>query len=45
MYKLSAIAIMAGVILSFHDTLYPWALAFVVVWAGLASIHFNIKNK
>jgi hypothetical protein len=38
MYKLSYVALVSGVILSFHNTLYFWALGFVVVWAALASI-------
>jgi hypothetical protein len=38
MLKLSYVAIVSGVVLSFHDTLFPWAVGFVVVWATLVSI-------
>ena len=38
MLRLSYVALVSGVILSFHNTYYPWALGFVVAWATLASI-------
>jgi len=38
MLRLSYVALVSGVVLSFHDTLYLWALLFVAVWAGLASL-------
>jgi hypothetical protein len=38
MLRLSYAALVSGVVLSFHDTLYPWAIVFVVAWATLASI-------
>jgi len=45
MIKLSAVVIMIGVILSFHNTLWPFAFWFVVAWAGLAAIEYNLDKK
>ena len=44
MLRLSYVALVSGVVLSFHDTLYPWALAFVAVWAALASLSTLTKS-
>jgi hypothetical protein len=38
MLRLSYVALVSGVVLSFHDTLYPWAVLLVAGWATLASI-------
>jgi hypothetical protein len=38
MARLSYVALVSGVLLSFHDTHYLWALACVAVWATLASL-------
>lgn len=45
MLRLSYVAIFAGVILSFHDTLWPLAFWFVVGWAALASLEYNLGKK
>ena len=44
MLRLSYVALVAGVILSFHNTLHLWALVAVGVWAGLASLS-NLKKS
>ncbi len=45
MLRLSYVALVSGVILSFHDTLHLWALAFVVAWATLASLEVRFGGK
>jgi len=45
MLRLSYVAIFAGVILGFHDTLWPWAFALVVGWAILASLEYRLGKK
>jgi hypothetical protein len=42
MLRLSYVALLSGVILSFHDTYWPWAFWFVVAWAALASLSNRI---
>ena len=43
--KLSLIVLMMGVILSFHNTLWPLTFWFVVGWAGLAALEYNLEKK
>lgn len=43
--RLSYVSIVSGVILSFHDTLWPWAMGFVVLWATLASLEYHFGKK
>jgi hypothetical protein len=45
MVRLSYVALVSGVILSFHDTYWQWAFWFVVAWATLASLEVRFNNK
>ena len=45
MVRLSYVAIFAGVILSFHNTLWPMAFWFVVAWAVLASFEYRFGKR
>lgn len=45
MVRLSYVAIVAGAILSFHETYWPLAFWFVVAWAALASLEYNFGKK
>ena len=45
MLRLSYVAILAGAILSFHDTYWPMAIWFVVGWAALASAEYRFGKK
>ena len=46
MVRLSYVSLLIGAVLSFHDTLWPWTLAFVAGWAALATLewHFGKQN-
>ena len=44
MVRLSVIVLLMGVILSFHETLWGWAILFAVGWAALASLEYNLKK-
>jgi len=45
MIRLSYVAILSGLILSFHETYWPWAFWFVVGWATLASLEYRLGGK
>ena len=45
MVRLSAITLMMGVILSFHETLWNWAILFAIGWAVLASVEYRVKRR
>jgi hypothetical protein len=44
MAKLGVIVLFMGVILSFHDTYWPYAIWGLVGWALLASLDYNIRK-
>lgn len=45
LYKIGGFALLAGLVLSFHDTLWPWAFWAVVVSAGAMALHFQLSRK
>lgn len=45
MLRLSYVAIFGGVILSFHETLWPLATLCVMAWALLASAEYHFGKK
>jgi hypothetical protein len=45
MVRLSYVALVSGVILSFHNTYWPVAFWFVVAWATLASLEYRLGKK
>ena len=45
MVRLSYVALVSGVILSFHNTYWPVAGLFVIAWATLASLEVRFGGK
>ena len=40
---LSVSVLLVGVALSFHDTLWPWAMLALIAWASLSAIEMRLR--